>query len=113
MMHVPIAALTLWAFYAAVRRLASVEIAAFSAILLASSPMFILTSATGQSEAASLLCVVGAGLGYALVVTEQRGLGAFLVGMCIGFGMTVRVQVAAPILRLIASACSKCSMARS
>jgi hypothetical protein len=80
-----------------VKRLASVELARWSVMLLASSPMFILTSATAQSQATSLLCVVVAALGYALVVGGRSHLGALLVGMGIGFGMTVRIQVAVPV----------------
>jgi hypothetical protein len=96
--HVPIAAATLFALHRAVRRLGNPELGAWAVILVACSPMFILTSATAQSQATTLLCVVLAVLGYAYATTGGRAFtSALLVGIGIGFGATVRVQVAVPV----------------
>ena len=60
--------------------------------------MFIFTSATAQSQAGGLCCVTLAALGYTLVATGGNALGgALLVGMGMGFGATVRIQVALPV----------------
>lgn len=96
LLHVPITAVTLLSFHRAVRLLSDGVIAAWSVLLLAASPMLILTSATGQSQAAALCCVALAGLGYASVRTGRTWLGAGLVGMFIGFCVPVRIQVAVP-----------------
>jgi hypothetical protein len=95
--HVPIAALTLWLFHRAAKLLGSKELAHLAVILVAASPMFVMTSATGQSQATSLLCVVATVLGYALVNAESSAAGACLVGMGVGFGVAVRIQVAMPV----------------
>jgi hypothetical protein len=104
LMHLPIAALTLWAIFAAVRRLAEVRTACWATMAVACSPMFILTSATGSSQATSLLCVAGMLVGYQLIRDGQLARGAAIVGTAIGFGLTVRIQVAMPVGAVVGSA---------
>jgi hypothetical protein len=65
-------------------------------MLVACSPMFVFTTATGLSQATSLACVVAAGLGYTLATKDRPVLGALLVGMAIGYDLSVRIQVAVP-----------------
>ncbi|HVW28185.1 MAG TPA: hypothetical protein VHC69_22635 [Polyangiaceae bacterium] len=96
LVHVPLAALTLWMLYRAVKIHAGAALASFATMLVACSPMFIFTTATAQSQATSLACVVAAGLGHALVTKDRPLTGALLVGLGIGFDMAVRIQVAVP-----------------
>ena len=91
--HVPLAALTLWAFHRSLKGNPA-QIAATA--LLALSPMFVFTGATGLSHSTSLACVTLAALGLTLV-REGRALpGAILTGLALGFGLLVRVQAVAP-----------------
>lgn len=97
LLHLPLFALTLWAWFLAVRRRSGESTAAFSVLLLALSPMLLFTSATGLSHATSLACVALAGLGLALAEDGLALPGALLAGSALGFLVTVRPQVAIPI----------------
>jgi hypothetical protein len=94
--HIPLAALSLLALHRATRLLADRTLAAWAVLFVACSPMFILTTATAQSQATSLFCLAIAGLGYAEARERNPWAGAIAVAMGIGFGVSVRAQVAVP-----------------
>ena len=96
LLHLPIYALTLIAWYRAVRSATDATLAAWATVFLALSPMLITTSATGESQITALACVVLAGLGYEWARAGRPRLGALLVGAALGFGLMVRPQSAAP-----------------
>ncbi len=96
LMHIPIAALTLFLLY----RLFSISgrrsHGKWAVILLACSPMFVFTSAHGVSQATSLMCVVAAGVGLELTAFKSPWSGVLLASVGIGFGMLVRPQSMLP-----------------
>lgn len=93
--HLPLAALTLWAFH---RALADVSRPTrdLATVLLALSPLFVFTGATGLSHTASLACVTLAFLGLTLVREGRPVAGALVAGGALGFGLLVRVQSVVP-----------------
>ncbi len=95
--HLVFSALTLLAWFAAVRASNAVPIAAWATILLAGSPMFVFTEATGLSHSTSLLCTVAAGLGLQYCRGGRPWRGALLAGTALGFGLTARPQVLLPV----------------
>ena len=97
LMHLPLTALTLWLCYRTMRLCADTIVACWTVILLAASPMLLYTTPTGQSQASALFCITLAGYGYALVKYRCAFWGVTLLGMGVGFGMTVRPQTAAPV----------------
>ena len=104
LMHVPLLALTLFAWRKALRLRLGAQTADHATIVLALSPTVIFTSATGLSEATSLCCVALAVLGYEWA-RAQRGLeGALLAALSIGFGMATRPQTMLPAGAVLAPA---------
>ena len=93
--HVPVAALTLWAFHRSLAAFAR-ETRELATALLAISPMFVLTGATGLSHTTSLACVTLALLGLTFVREGAAVCGAAIAGSALGFGLLVRVQSVAP-----------------
>ena len=96
LLHVPIAAVALAAFYAAMRPAAGAAVAAWSTFFLAIGPMFVLTNATGLSEGPSLACIALAGLGAEWSRGSRPRAGAFLVAAALGFCAAIRPQSAFP-----------------
>lgn len=101
--HLPLAALTLLAWYAAVRARAGEVVAGWATILLALSPMFVLTTATGLSQPTSLAAIAVAGLGLSRLHDGRRD-GAALVGGGLAFALAVRPQTAVPIGAVLGTA---------
>ncbi|MCA9670135.1 MAG: hypothetical protein KC503_31280 [Myxococcales bacterium] len=97
LMHLAMVALSLLFVFRATRMLVDEALACWATMLLAVSPMLILTSATAQSQATSLFCVAAVGLGFAYIKCERPWLGATVLAMGMGFGATVRVQSMAPV----------------
>ena len=96
-MHLPLFLITLWLWFRTVRLETDDErVASWATILMAVSPMLILTTATALSHAGSLFCMVAAGYGYSLTRHERPVLGATIAGLALGFSVAVRVQVALP-----------------
>lgn len=96
LLHLPILALTLWAWYGVVLQSATQRMAQLATMALAVSPMLTFTSATGLSHATALLCVVLAGRGLVAIQAERRYAGAVLLASAIGFGMLTRPQSVLP-----------------
>ena len=97
LLHLPLAALTLIAWFAAARRRAGTEVAAWATLLVAWSPMFLLTTPTGLAHATALAAAAAAGLGYEWLRAERPLAGAALLGGALGFLLAVRPQVAVAI----------------
>lgn len=98
LMHLPLAALTLLLLHRLVAMTVDRTLAAWAVILLALSPTFIVTAATGQSTTTSLFCVVLAGYGLARLRHGGGPVrGALLLGFAVSFGMHVRPQATAPV----------------
>jgi hypothetical protein len=97
LLHLPLAALTLFAWFRIARAAAGDAAGAWATAALALSPMFVFTNGTGLSNSTALCAMVLAGLGL-LWCREGRPLaGAVLAGGALGFACTVRPQVAVPI----------------
>src|SRR5580658_3858002 len=96
LLHLPLAALGLAAFYGALRRAAGPTIAAWSTFFLAIGPMFVLTNATGMSQCTALVCIVLAGLGAEWARGPRPRAGAVLVAAALGFCAMTRPQSALP-----------------
>jgi hypothetical protein len=101
LLHLPVAALTLLAFRRAVRGATDARVADWATLLVALSPMFVLTTATGLSHTTSLACLAFAALGLQWVrercASGGRTAGAaLLVGGALGFGLTARIQTVGP-----------------
>jgi hypothetical protein len=97
LLHLPIAAIALYAFYCALRPSAGVRVAGWSTAFLAMSPMFVLTNATGQSQTTALACVSLAGLGHAWVRESRPRSGAALLAAALSFCAMTRPQTALPV----------------
>jgi hypothetical protein len=97
LLHLPIAAIALYAFYCALRPSAGVRVAAWSTAFLAMSPMFVLTNATGQSQTTALACVSLAGLGHTWVRESRPRSGAAVLAAALGFCAMTRPQTALPV----------------
>lgn len=96
LLHLPLLALTLLAFHRAVALRAGQRVADLSTLLLSLSPMLILTSATGLTQATSLCAVALAGLGYEWSRGPRPGMGGLLAGLAIAFGIATRPQAMLP-----------------
>jgi hypothetical protein len=96
LMHLPIAAVGIFAFYAALRLAAGAAIAGWSAFFFALSPMFVLTSATGQSQCTSMACIALAGLGRQCTLRDRPRGGGALVAASLAFCAMTRPQTAFP-----------------
>ncbi len=101
LMHLPLLAFTLGLWFQIVRRgcgggEAGAEVASWATVLLAASPMVVLTTATGMSHASSLFAMVALGWGLSLAQRDRPVAGGLVGGAALGLGMAVRVQVAVP-----------------
>lgn len=97
LVHIPLAALTLWLLYRCMSIRAGVRIASWTVILIASSPMFVFTAPTGQSQVPALSAIALAGFGYTHFAGRRPWLGSVALGMAVGFGMLIRPQTMAPV----------------
>jgi hypothetical protein len=97
LLHLPVLALTLFAWHRALLLRAGPSVADFGTIALALSPMLQFTTATGHTQATSLCAIVLAGLGYEWIRVERVLPGACLAGAAIGFGLLTRLQAMLPI----------------
>jgi hypothetical protein len=104
LLHLLLAAVTLRFWYLGVRMQAGVEVAAWATMLLAVSPLFLLTSAVGLSHTTSLCCVVLAGYGLVLMRQDRPWAGVLIAANAIGFCAAVRPQVAGPVGIVLACA---------
>ncbi len=96
LLHLLLAPLALWAWYRIVDADAGARVAFWATILVAASPMFILTNALALAHTTTLTCVILAGLGYQWACRQRPVAGALLCGTALGFGLTVRPQVVVP-----------------
>ncbi|MEM8930289.1 MAG: hypothetical protein AAGE94_03905 [Acidobacteriota bacterium] len=99
LLHLPLLALACVLWFRTVTALASPRVATLATTLLALSPMVLLVSATGLSHTSSLAAMIGLGWGLvALRHAIDRGhhgwLAGLVAGSALGFGVTVRPQVA-------------------
>src|SRR5262249_31378035 len=97
LLHLPLYALTLLAFHRALLLRSGARIADLGALALALSPMVMLTTATGLSQATSLCMVVLAGLGFEWTRSERALAGAALLGFAVAFGFATRPQTMLPV----------------
>ncbi len=97
LLHLPLLALTLFAWRKALALRFGTETADHATIALALSPTVLFTSATGLSEATSLCCVAVAALGYEWARARAPVAGALLAALGIGFGMATRPQTLLPV----------------
>ena len=97
LLHLLLAPLALWAWFRVVRRDAGTGVASWATILIAVSPMFMLTNALALSHTTTITCVILAALGHQWTRGDRPVRGAMLVGTALGFGLTVRPQVVVPI----------------
>lgn len=95
LMHIPLALLTLGCVWRAAKLEAGEHVALFTVALVGLSPMYVATSGTALSHNACLFAMAVAWLGLVEVRHERAWLGASLVAMGVGFGLTVRIQSAA------------------
>jgi hypothetical protein len=95
--HLPLLALTLYAWHRQLTLGHSRRFADFATVALAISPMVMLTAATGLSETTSLCAVVLAGLGLEWARGTRPIAGAVLTGAAVGFGMLTRPQTLFPV----------------
>ncbi len=96
LLHLLLAPLALWAWYRVVEADAGGRVAFWATILIAVSPMFILTNALALSHTTTLTCLILAGLGLQWAGGRRPVAGALLCGTALGFGLTVRPQVVVP-----------------
>ncbi len=96
LLHLLLAPLALWAWYRSLRFETGAEVATWATVLLAASPMFILTNALALSHTTTLTCLTLAGLGHQWARRDRPVAGAALTGMALGFGLAVRPQVIVP-----------------
>jgi hypothetical protein len=104
--HLPLYALTVWAFFLAVRREAGASVAAASSTLLALSPFVLATTAVGLTHATVLACVTTAGLGLVMARGDQPWAGSALLAGAVGFGLWVRPQSVAAFGGVLALSCT-------
>jgi hypothetical protein len=103
LMHLPLLALTLFAFHRSITPRAGRRVADFSTIALALSPMLMLTSATGLSQATSLCAVALTGLGFEWARASRPLSGGVLAGFALSFGIAVRPQAMIPVALVFGS----------
>ena len=96
LLHLPLAALTLFVWYRVVRNAAGPTLAGWATFFLAVAPMFVLTSATGLSQLTALACIVFAGLGYEWARGATRGSARCSWRWRSASGIAARPQSAAP-----------------
>ncbi|MCP4251758.1 MAG: hypothetical protein GY778_32400, partial [bacterium] len=96
LLHLLLAPLALWAWYRVVDADAGDRVAFWATILVAVSPMFILTNALALSHTTTLTCLILAGLGLQWASGQRPMAGALLCGTALGFCLTVRPQVVVP-----------------
>jgi hypothetical protein len=106
LLHLPLAALGLTAFYFAVRAAAGAAIAGWSTAFVAIGPMFVMTDATGMTQGSALACVMLAALGVAWCEGGRPRAGAVLVAAALGFCAMVRPQTALPAGAVLGGAAS-------
>ena len=97
LLHLPLLALTLWAWFQAVKLRAGERLAGFATIALALSPMVMLTAATGFSETTSLCAAAVLGLGLEWARGPKPLAGALVGAAALGFGLATRPQSLVPI----------------
>jgi hypothetical protein len=97
LLHLPMFALTLFAWHRAMKLRLGSATADYATIALAISPMLMLTSATGLSEPTSLCCTALAALGYEWTRGTRPSSGALLVASAIAFGAAARPQSMLPV----------------
>lgn len=97
LLHLPIVAITLWAFHTALERSSGSEIAHLATLTLACSPMLVFTSASGLSHATALMWVVLMGLGAVWGRADRPLVGALLCGLSFSLGLLTRPQSMVPI----------------
>lgn len=102
--HLPVLALTLFAWYRCLRRSSGERIAALGTIALGCSPMLIFTTATGLSHASGLLWVVLMGLGLEQARDGSTLRGAALSGLALGGGLFTRPQSILPVAVVLGAA---------
>jgi hypothetical protein len=96
LLHLPLAALALAAWHRAVRGAAGPAVATWATVLLALSPLFVLTNATGLPDTSALASLAIAGLGLQLCREGRVRVGAALVGTAFGFGLAAQADAVAP-----------------
>ena len=96
LLHLLLAPLALWGWHRVVRHEAGDDVALWATVLVAASPMFMLTNALALSHTTTLTCLIFAGLGHLLAQGDHPLRGAVLTGTALGFGLMVRPQVVAP-----------------
>jgi hypothetical protein len=104
LLHLPLLALTLYAWHRALLLRAGPGVAAGSTVALALSPMVMFTSATGHTQPTSLCAIALAGLGYESARARRFLFGACLAGAAIGFGMLTRPQALVPVGGVLSAA---------
>jgi hypothetical protein len=97
LLHLPLFALTLVAWYRALFLRSGARIAELGTLALALSPMVMLTSATGLSQPTSLCMVALGGLGFEWVRSHRPVSGAALLGAAVAFGFATRPQTMLPV----------------
>jgi hypothetical protein len=97
LLHLPLLALTLWAWFQAVRLRAGERFAGAATAALALSPMVMLTAASGLSETTSLCMAALAGLGLEWARGKRTVAGAVLAASAVTFGLATRPQSLVPI----------------
>jgi hypothetical protein len=95
--HLPLLALTLFAWYRALRLRTGPKVAAWSTLALAGSPMVLLTSATGLTQTLSLCCTVLLGLGFEWARSGRPLAGSVLAAFAVSLGLLTRVQAMVPV----------------
>ena len=97
LLHLPLFALTLGAWFEAARLRAGERFAATATAALALSPMVMLTAAAGLSETTSLCMAALAGLGLEWARGRKPLAGAVLAAAAVTFGLATRPQSLIPI----------------
>ncbi len=96
LLHIPIAALLLLAWYRTLRRDFEPRESALACAALALCPSFILTSAIGLSQLTALACVVLCGLGLSWIRSDKPAQGAALLALASCYCFATRPQTAIP-----------------
>ncbi|HEX6764880.1 MAG TPA: hypothetical protein VF103_05365, partial [Polyangiaceae bacterium] len=95
-LHLPLLALTLFAWHRALLLRSGARIAELGTIALAISPMVMLTTATGLSQSTSLCMIVLGGLGLEWARSSRPLAGAALLAFAVAFGFATRPQSLLP-----------------